>query len=166
MRRIEADDEGRAPVDWFGIEQRLRKIEDTLVTVQTAINLLSDLLERAIPATEEDGALAQETVATQCVQSVRGERMKKMELGLPSVFWLVLILALIPGVQMVLEQFFPATEYWYSALIVAILGAVAKAIQVTYGDGLPTSVAGPPEAAAAPIGEMTARPGKLRRWLI
>ena len=34
------------------------------------------------------------------------------------------------GVQAVLEQFFPATEYWYSALIVAVPGAIAKAIEV------------------------------------
>lgn len=165
MRRTEVGNEERALIDWIEIEQRLRKIEDTLVTVQTVVYLLSDLLGRAIPAME-DGAVGQEAVEPQCAQGVKGERMKKMELGLPSVFWLVLILALIPGVQMVLKQFFPATEYWYSALIVAILGAVAKAIQVTYGDDLPTPVAGPPEAAAAPIGEMTARPGKLRRWLI
>jgi hypothetical protein len=59
--------------------------------------------------------------------------MMRFELGLPSVFWLVLILGLIPGVQAVLEQFFPSTEYWYSALVVAVLGAVAKAVQVTYG---------------------------------
>lgn len=90
----------------------------------------------------------------------------KTDLGLPSVFWLVLILALIPGVQMVLEQFFPATEYWYSALIVAILGSVAKAIQVTYGGGAAPPVAPPPGAAAAPMSQGAARPGKMRRWLI
>lgn len=89
----------------------------------------------------------------------------KADLGLPSVFWLVLILALIPGVQMILEQFFPATEYWYSALIVAILGAVAKAIQVTYGDGA-TPAQPPPGVAAAPMAGERESPGKLRRWLI
>ena len=36
---------------------------------------------------------------------------------LPGVVWVVLILALIPGVQAVLEQFFPSTEYWYLSLI-------------------------------------------------
>ena len=86
----------------------------------------------------------------------------KFEMGLPSVFWLVLILALIPAVQGILEQFFPATEYWYSALIVAILGAVAKAIQVTYGaagDGAPPGAAGDVRPAAR-------ADNKLRRWLL
>lgn len=90
----------------------------------------------------------------------------KFELGLPSVFWLVLILALIPGVQMVLEQFFPATEYWYSALIVAILGAVAKAIQVTYGGNAPVGGMAPPPGAAGDVQPMGKAPGKVRRWLL
>lgn len=36
------------------MEQRLRKIEDTLINMQTVLNLLLDLLAQAIPPTEED----------------------------------------------------------------------------------------------------------------
>lgn len=91
----------------------------------------------------------------------------KFELGLPSVFWLVLILALIPAVQGILEQFFPATEYWYSALIVAILGAVAKAIQVTYGGGASAGeMVAPPPGAAGDVRPTVKAPGKVRRWLL
>ena len=90
----------------------------------------------------------------------------KNDLGLPSVFCLVLILALIPAVQGILERFFPATEYWYSALIVAVLGAVAKAIQVTYGGGDDASTAAPPPGAAGDVQPAVPAPGKVRRWLL
>ena len=83
-------------------------------------------------------------------------------LGLPSVFVLVVLLSLIPAVQAILNQFFPSTEYWYSALIVAILGAILKALQVTYGSSIPTGDA-PAGAAGAPAPQ---GPGKLRRWLL
>jgi hypothetical protein len=92
--------------------------------------------------------------------------MMKFELGLPSVFWLVSILALIPAVQGILERFFPATEYWYSALIVAILGAVAKAFQVTYGGGAAVGEVAPPPGAAGDVQPMGKAPGKVRRWLL
>lgn len=90
----------------------------------------------------------------------------RFELGLPSVFWLVLILALIPAVQGILEQFFPVTEYWYSALIVAILGALAKAIQVTYGGGDSAPTVAPPPGAAGDVQPVAKAPGKVRRWLL
>jgi hypothetical protein len=87
--------------------------------------------------------------------------------ALPGVVWVVLILALIPGVQGVLERFFPSAEYWYSALIVAVLGAIAKAIevwarqqgmQIEVSDGAPTPLAALAASEVAP-------PGKLWRWL-
>lgn len=93
----------------------------------------------------------------------------KFEFGLPSVFWLVLILALIPGVQAVLEQFFPATEYWYSALIVAILGALAKAIQVwAKQEGMTIEIDADtplPAGTTGPITLEVEEPSKLQRWL-
>ena len=94
---------------------------------------------------------------------------------LPGVVWVVLILALIPGVQAVLEQFFPATEYWYSALIVAVLGAIAKAIEVwarQQGMSLPTMTnrevtpAGDVERAILYEIHAPAAPSKMRRWLL
>lgn len=40
-------------IDWGDMEQRLRKIEDTLITMQTVLNLLLDLLAQAIPPNED-----------------------------------------------------------------------------------------------------------------
>lgn len=40
-------------IDWSDMEQRLRKIEDTLITMQTVLNLLLDLLAQAIPPNED-----------------------------------------------------------------------------------------------------------------
>ena len=89
---------------------------------------------------------------------------------LPGVVWVVLILALIPGVQAVLEQFFPATEYWYSALIVAVLGAIAKAIEVwarQQGMKIEIEQDGPmPAGDAGPIVLEMEAPSKMRRWLL
>ena len=83
---------------------------------------------------------------------------------LPGVVWVVLILALIPGVQAVLEQFFPATEYWYSALIVAVLGAIAKAVEV-WARQQGMTIETPAGAAGAPA-PMAEQPSKVRRWLL
>lgn len=89
---------------------------------------------------------------------------------LPGVVWVVLILALIPGVQAVLEQFFPATEYWYSALIVAVLGAIAKAIEVwakQQGMTIEIDSDGPlPAGTTGPIKLEMEEPSKVRRWLL
>jgi len=89
---------------------------------------------------------------------------------LPGVVWVVLILALIPGVQAVLTQFFPATEYWYSALIVAVLGALAKAIEVwarQQGMKIEIEQDGPmPAGDAGPIVLEMEAPSKMRRWLL
>lgn len=40
-------------IDWHNIEQRLHNIEDALVTMQTVLNLLLDLLAQTIPPPEE-----------------------------------------------------------------------------------------------------------------
>lgn len=94
----------------------------------------------------------------------------KAQLGLPSVVWVVVILALIPGFQTILEQFFPSTEYWYSAVIVAILASVARGVQVwaqeqgikiELEEGTPM-----PAASAQPMVLELKQPSKLRRWLI
>jgi hypothetical protein len=88
--------------------------------------------------------------------------------ALPGVVWVVLLLALIPGVQQILEQFFPSTEYWYSALIVALLSAIAKAVEVwarqTYPE-LPHDIA--PAADFQP-GQPHQPPQarRLQRWLL
>jgi hypothetical protein len=90
--------------------------------------------------------------------------------ALPGVVWVVLILALIPGVQSVLERFFPSSEYWYSALVVAVLGAIAKAVEVwarQQGMTIELSDEGPtPAADAQPMAITVEHPGRLQRWLL
>jgi len=39
-------------VNWRAMEDRLRKVEDALISVQTIVNLLMDLLERSLPNPE------------------------------------------------------------------------------------------------------------------
>ena len=89
---------------------------------------------------------------------------------LPGVVWVVLILALIPGVQAVLTQFFPSTEYWYSALVVAVLGAIAKAVEVwakQQGMTIEIDSEGPlPAGTTGPIKLEMEEPSKVRRWLL
>lgn len=89
---------------------------------------------------------------------------------LPGVVWVVLILALIPGVQAVLTQFFPSTEYWYSALVVAVLGAIAKAVEVwakQQGMTIEIEQDGPlPAGDVGPIKLELEEPSKVRRWLL
>ena len=89
---------------------------------------------------------------------------------LPGVVWVVLILALIPGVQAVLEQFFPATEYWYSALVVAVLGAIAKAVEVwAKQQGMTIEIdseAPLPAGTTGPIKLEMEEPSKVKRWLL
>lgn len=40
--------------DWRQMEDRLRRVENALIEVQTIVNLLMDLLERAIPLRDEE----------------------------------------------------------------------------------------------------------------
>lgn len=90
-----------------------------------------------------------------------------MTFNLPGFVWIVLILALIPPMQGIIEQFWPAADYYASAIVIALLGAVAKAIEVwarSTGQ-LPTEAAGPtPAASPAPMGQE--QPSKTRRFLL
>lgn len=46
------DENGERP-DWPGMEMRLIKIEDALISIRTVINLMLDLLEQALPAADD-----------------------------------------------------------------------------------------------------------------
>lgn len=41
-------------INWQDMEQRLQKIEDTLFSMQTVLNLMIDLLSQAISSAEKD----------------------------------------------------------------------------------------------------------------
>lgn len=89
--------------------------------------------------------------------------------ALPGVVWVVIILALIPGVQSVLERFFPSTEYWYTALIIALLTSVAKGIEVwARQQGMKIEIDEPtvPAAMAQPMSIEVQQPSNVRRWLL
>lgn len=88
-----------------------------------------------------------------------------MKINLPGVFWIVLILALIPAISAVLENFWPSSQYYVTALVVAVLGALAKAIQMwaERSGELPPSDG--PQAAAAPTVNTYSEPGKAHRFL-
>lgn len=88
-----------------------------------------------------------------------------MKINLPGVFWIVLILALIPAISAVLENFWPSSQYYVTALVVAVLGALAKAIQVwaeKTGELPPTD--GPQPAAT--VNTYSEQPGKVSRFLL
>lgn len=90
-----------------------------------------------------------------------------MKINLPGIFWIVLILALIPAVSAVIDQFWPSSQYYISAIVIAVLGALAKAIQVMLEKGGDTlQIETPPAgAAAAPMQIAAEKPGKVARLL-
>jgi len=80
---------------------------------------------------------------------------------LPGAFWVALLLGIIPVVQSVLSQFFPDSQYWWSALLVGSLAALAKAVQVQATK--PPVVDAPPGAAGAPL--VSAESQKVKSFL-
>ncbi len=95
-----------------------------------------------------------------------------MKVNLPGIFWLVLILALIPAVNAVIENFWPSSQYYVSAIVIAVLGALAKAIQVMLersaksADGIDITLPGDAEPAASMrIEAQPEQPGTLTRLL-
>ena len=93
-----------------------------------------------------------------------------MKINLPGIFWIILILALIPAISAVIEQFWPTSQYYISAIIVAILAAVAKTLQIMLekDEGASLLIEPPPDGvtpAAAPmeIAAHVEQPGKMAR---
>lgn len=79
----------------------------------------------------------------------------------PSVFWFVLIPALVAGLVPVLTAFFPPATIWWSAAAIAIMGAIVAAVQA-WRD---SQIVQPPSGVQA---DMAPIPQKsfMRRWLI
>ena len=80
---------------------------------------------------------------------------------IPSVFWFVLIPALVAGLVPVLTAFFPPATIWWSAAAIAIMGAIVAAVQA-WRD---SQVVQPPPGVAADMAPMPQR-SFMRRWLI
>lgn len=68
---------------------------------------------------------------------------------LPGAFWAALIAALVPALSAVLAEYFPAAQFWWSPLIVTVLAALAKGVQVAVTKP-PKLIEGAPLPAAAP----------------
>ena len=68
--------------------------------------------------------------------------------NIPGAFWVALVGAVVPAITLVLQQYFPEAQYWWTALAVALLAAIAKAVQVAMQD----TPAQPPAPMAAPRG--------------
>ncbi len=80
---------------------------------------------------------------------------------IPSVFWFVLIPALVAGLVPVLTAFFPPATVWWSAAAIAIMGAIVAAVQAWRDSQKVT----PPAGVQADFAPMPQR-SFMRRWLI
>ena len=93
----------------------------------------------------------------------------------PGVFWIVLVVILVPTLLPVLERVFPESNYWWSAIVVVVLAAVAKTVEVVYKKQIDKTGGGAlPAASPRPIGageyEYTAvpanKPSAITSWLL
>lgn len=90
---------------------------------------------------------------------------------LPGTFWIVLVVLLIPTLMPILQSVFPQSSYWWSAILVVILAAIAKTVEIVYRKQIAKAM---PTAAAAPAGDgdyttntwMPKQPGAVRTWLL
>lgn len=74
---------------------------------------------------------------------------------------LVALGALLPALMAAIAQAWPPDTYWWAALIVGLIGAAIKAIQV-YVSTQPA----PPDANLESFGAAPPAPGKARRFLV
>lgn len=69
---------------------------------------------------------------------------------LPAVLPLTFFLLLVPVVIPIIERFWPSANVWWAAILIAVLGAAASAIQVVYRKQLDKAGVSPVAPAAAP----------------
>lgn len=98
---------------------------------------------------------------------------KGNSMRVPGVFWIVLVVILVPTLLPVLERVFPESNYWWSAVLVTMLAAVAKTVEIVYRKQIDKAGI-MPAASPRPIGageyEYTAvpanKPSAITSWLI
>lgn len=84
---------------------------------------------------------------------------------MPGVLPLAFFLFLVPMLTPVLERFAPTATTWWSAVLVALLGAASSAAWLVYRKQLAKIDMPAPMAAAAPqLGVQ--QPSVVRRWLL
>ncbi len=51
---------------------------------------------------------------------------------IPGIFWVILIVILVPMLIPVIQRVAPESTYWWSAIVVVILAAIAKTVEIVY----------------------------------
>ncbi len=87
-------------------------------------------------------------------------------MNIPGVAWVSLILILIPVIQSFVSMQWPEQSYAITALIVGVLGAVGKWLQMYFQPAQPAQPPAPSGAMGAAAPEQPKQPSKVRTWLI
>lgn len=90
-------------------------------------------------------------------------------MNVPGVAWVALILLLIPVIQQWIAMQWPESSYAITALIVGVLAAVGKWLQMYMQPAQPQILPMPDAAFGAmstPQPEQPKQPSKVKTWLI
>lgn len=90
-----------------------------------------------------------------------------MRLGvLPLVFFVLLVPLLTP----IIQQFWPTSTVWWSAVLVSVLGAALSAVWLVYGKQLNKAGLSGPTPSAAPMpmdgAPKPQRQSAMKTWLL
>lgn len=85
-------------------------------------------------------------------------------MNVPGVAWVGLILLLVPVIQTWVAMQWPEQSYAITALIVGVMGALTKWLQMYFTQT--TEPAQPPPGAMGAPAPQADKPGKLRTWLV
>jgi hypothetical protein len=89
---------------------------------------------------------------------------------LPGILPLAFFLFLVPALTPIIQQFWPTSTTWWSAILVAILGAASSAIWLVYRKQLAKADMPPPGAPADVAGstwdKAALQESTVRRWLM
>ncbi len=75
------------------------------------------------------------------------------KIQIPGVFWVAIILLLPPAIIPIIQQFFPANTYWWSAGIIVVLNVIVISIRIAWpkeAGEVPTGAAADAQLTAAP----------------
>lgn len=91
---------------------------------------------------------------------------------MPGVLPLIFFLFLVPAITPIIERFWPTSTTWWSAILVAVLGAAMSAAWLVYRKQLAKVDMPPPPGVASDIKVPTAWDGDelrsltWRRWFL
>jgi hypothetical protein len=88
----------------------------------------------------------------------------------PGILPLVFFLFLVPALTPIIQQFWPTSTTWWSAILVAVLGAASSAIWLVYRRQLAKADMPPPGVSADVAGstwdKQALRQTTWRNWLL